>query len=129
MSTAPLARWALNDRIEVGMMMASEVPTQSGMRTASGTERSDEEGKFMPTDGDTMIASFECTGISGAMMQIKIVGTLQGTVASGVFTGRTLNGTWIELGGKTGDINGQTTSVAIAPVATTETATEETAAE
>ena len=89
------------------------------MRTASGTERTDEEGKFMPTDGDTMIATFECTGISAAMMQIKIVGTLQGTVAASVFTGRTLNGTWIELGGKTGDINGQTTSV---PITTTTTA-------
>ncbi len=99
------------------------------MRTASGTERTDEEGKFMPTDGDTMIATFECAGVSAAMMQIKIVGTLQGTVASGVFTGRTLNGTWIEQGGKTGDINGQTTSVAIAPAATTTTAAEETAAE
>ena len=99
------------------------------LRTASGTERSDEEGKFMPTDGDTMIATFECTGISAAMMQIKIVGTLQGTVAAGVFTGRTLNGTWIELGGKTGDINGQTTSVPITTVAATDTATEATAAE
>ena len=37
MSTAPLARCALNERIEVGMMMASDVPTQSGMRTSSGT--------------------------------------------------------------------------------------------
>ncbi len=100
------------------------------MRTASGTERSDEEGKFMPTDGDTMIASFECSGVSAALMQVKIVGTLQGTVASGVFTGRTLNGTWIEQGGKTGNINGQTTSVAISTTsaATTDTTTE-TAAE
>lgn len=89
------------------------------MRTASGTERSDEEGKFMPTDGDTMIATFECAGVSAALMQVKIVGTLQGTVASGVFTGRTLNGTWIEQGGKTGDINGQTTSVAISTTTTT----------
>lgn len=93
------------------------------MRTASGTERSDEEGKFMPTDGDTMIATFECTGVSAALMQIKIVGTLQGTVASGVFTGRTLNGTWIEQGGKTGDINGQTTSVAISTATSTSTDT------
>jgi hypothetical protein len=27
----------LKERIEVGMMMASEVPTQSGIRTSSGT--------------------------------------------------------------------------------------------
>ena len=30
MSTAPLARCAWNERMEVGMMMASEVPTDSG---------------------------------------------------------------------------------------------------
>ena len=43
MSTAPLARWALKERMEVGMMMASEVPTQSGMRTSSGTLQDAEE--------------------------------------------------------------------------------------
>ena len=37
MSTAPLALCALKERIEVGMMTASDVPTQSGMRTSSGT--------------------------------------------------------------------------------------------
>ena len=94
------------------------------MRTASGTERSDEEGKFMPTDGDTMVATFECTGVSAALMQVKIVGTLQGTVAASVFTGRTLSGTWIEQGGKTGDINGQTTSIPV--TTTTATATDAT---
>lgn len=67
----------------------------------------------LPENGDTMIATFECSGISAAMMQVKIVGSFQGTVASGVFTGRILTGTWIELGGKTGDVNGQTTSVPI----------------
>ena len=37
MSTAPFARWALKERTEVGMMMASEVPTASGIRGSSGT--------------------------------------------------------------------------------------------
>ena len=37
MSTMPLARCAWKERIEVGMITASEVPTQSGMRTSSGT--------------------------------------------------------------------------------------------
>ncbi len=102
------------------------------LRTASGTERTDEVDRFMPVDGDTMIATFTCSGVSAAMMQVKIVGSLQGTVASGVFTGRTLSGTWIELGGKTGDINGQTTTVPIVTTATdtaTDTATETAATE
>jgi len=78
----------------------------------------------LPEDGDTMVASFEVSGVSAAAMSVRIVGTLQGTVAAGVFTGRTLNGTWIEVGGKTGDINGQTTSV---PVVTTGTTADPTA--
>ena len=86
----------------------------------------------LPEDGDAISATFECSGVSAAMMQVKIVGSLQGTVASGVFTGRTLSGTWIELGGKTGDINGQTTTVPIVTTATdtaTDTATETAATE
>ena len=85
------------------------------LRTASGVEPEDEG---TPQEGDTLIASIECTGRSAALKNVKIVGSLQGTVASSVFTGRNLTGTWIELPGKTGDINGQTTSVAIAPAAT-----------
>ena len=37
MSTAPRLKCARNEAIEVGMMMASEVPMQSGIRTSSGT--------------------------------------------------------------------------------------------
>ena len=40
MSTAPRAWWARNERIEVGIMIASEVPMQSGIRTSSGTPAS-----------------------------------------------------------------------------------------
>lgn len=92
-------------------------------RSASGTERTDEADKFMPVDGDTIIASFQCSGTSRAGVQVKIVGSFQGTVASGVFTGRTLTGTWIEAGGKSGDINGQTTSVTISAPTDTGTGT------
>lgn len=102
------------------------------MQSASGSQNTDitqvgadEEGndksaKYtyqespLPTDGDTIVASFECSGISRAGMNVKIVGTLQGTVAARVFVGRTLNGSWIELGGKTGNISGQTTSIPVA---------------
>ena len=97
------------------------------MRTASGVERDDEEGSFLPQEGDTLVATIECSGTSAALMQVKIVGTLQGTVASDVFTGRTLTGTWIEAAGKTGDINGQTTSIPIVS-GTTDTAVDTNAA-
>ena len=70
----------------------------------------------LPEDGDVIIASFECSGISDANVAVRITGVFQGTVANGVFTGRTLSGTWIEATGKTGDINGQTTSLPITTV-------------
>lgn len=77
----------------------------------------------MPRDGDVIVATFSTSGTSAAGKQVTITGTFQGNVASSVFTGRTMQGTWIEAGGKTGDINGTTTSVAIAPTASTETET------
>ena len=80
----------------------------------------------LPRDGDVIVATFSSSGTSAAGKQVTITGTFQGNVASSVFTGRTMQGTWIEAGGKTGDINGTTTSVAIAPTVTesTETAAE-----
>jgi hypothetical protein len=91
------------------------------MRTASGVETTDEG---TPQDGDTLIATIECTGRSAAGRNVKIVGSLQGTVAAQVFTGRTLTGTWIENPGKTGDINGQANSITMsAPTTTVDTNT------
>ncbi len=109
------------------------------IRSASGAENTDIEqvandeksaGKItyyeseLPEDGDSVIATFECSGVSAAMMQVKIVGSFQGTVASGVFTGRTLTGTWIELGGKTGDVRGQTTAIEVQTAAETPAVTD-----
>jgi hypothetical protein len=37
MSTVPRARWLVKERSDVGMMMASEEPTDRCMRTASST--------------------------------------------------------------------------------------------
>jgi len=104
--------------------LISEIRSASGAQnTDIGQVGADESGndksKYtyyespLPEDGDKIIASFEVSGISAASMQVKIVGTLSGSVAAGVFTGRTMNGTWIELGGKTGDIRGQTTPMPI----------------
>lgn len=70
----------------------------------------------LPEDGDVIIASFDCSGVSHAGVPVRITGVFQGTVAAGVFTGRTMSGTWIEAYGKTGDINGQTTSLPITTV-------------
>ena len=78
----------------------------------------------LPADGDSIVANFECSGTSAAYVPVKIVGTLEGTVAAGIFTGRTMNGTWIEVGGKTGDINASTYEVAIQTATETTEGTE-----
>lgn len=67
----------------------------------------------LPADGDMIVANFEASGTSAAYIPVKIVGTFEGAVVAGIFTSRQLDGTWIEMGGKTGDINAQTESVAI----------------
>lgn len=89
----------------------------SNLRSTSGVASTNS----MPRDGDVIVASFSTSGTSAAGKQVTITGTFQGNVASSVFTGRTMQGTWIEAGGKTGDINGTTTSVAITPASSTET--------
>ena len=114
------------------------------IRSASGAENTDIEqvandeksaGKItyyeseLPEDGDAIVATFECSGVSSALMQVKIVGTFQGMVAASIFTSRRMDGTWIELGGKTGDINASTSEVAIpTSTATTSSNATETAA-
>ena len=130
-----------NGAVYTGLI--SEIRSASGAQNTDiqqvGADESNNDGSLharytyyespLPEDGDTIIANFEVSGISAAAMSVKIVGTLRGTVAAGVFAGRKLDGTWIEVGGKTGDINGQTTSIAISNTAGEETATEETATE
>lgn len=104
---------------QIGEIRSASGAQNTDIGQVGADERGNDTARYtyyespLPENGDTMIATFECSGISAAMMQIKIVGSFQGTVASGVFTGRILTGTWIELGGKTGDINGQTTSIPI----------------
>lgn len=78
----------------------------------------------LPADGDVIVASFEASGTSAAYVPVRIVGTFEGAVSASVFTSRQLDGTWIETGGKTGNINAQTESVAIQ--VTTDTAVTDT---
>ena len=104
---------------DIGQVGADESANDSSRAAKYTYSESD-----LPADGDSIIASFECSGVSKAGMQVKIVGTLQGEVAAGVFTGRRMNGTWVEAGGKTGDIYGTTSSMPI-PTSSTATGTPE----
>lgn len=95
------------------------------VRTTLGTPLvKEEQGNDFPafSDGDQIMASFEASGKSAANVGVHIVGTLQGcanvvngssdanngTVTLSVYLSeRRMFGTWIEDGGKTGEINGQ----------------------
>lgn len=100
--------------------------TISSIRSTGGISRNtaSDSSTVVPQNGDTVIASFEASGTSSARKSVKIVGTLQGTVATDIvapvagvtvteqnyfLTDRTLNGTWIEKIGKTGNISGTST--------------------
>jgi hypothetical protein len=82
-------------------------------------------GKVLPKDGDTVVATFNCKGVSAAGMSVTITGTFSGTVAANVFTGRTMQGTWIEAGGRTGDINGTTVAVTIQTASSSDSSSSE----
>ena len=106
----------------------TDIPQVSGDETAHRAKATYYESE-LPADGDVIVASFEASGVSAAFIPVKIVGTFEGTVLAGVFTGRQMDGTWIESGGKTGNINAQTESVAIQATPVAETPAEETPAE
>ena len=80
-----------------------------------------------PTVGDVIVAQFTATGVSAAGMTVTIAGNFQGVVAGGTsgfsLEDRQMLGTWIEDGGKTGDVKGVAPAVAISytPAATTTT--------
>jgi len=83
-------------------------------------------GQVALTIGDTVIGQFTASGTSAAGMEVDLVGTFQATVADSstatssttgdtatgpttvtvTLADRTMFGTWIESGGRTGDING-----------------------
>lgn len=101
----------------------TDIPQVSSDETAHRAKATYYESE-LPADGDVVVASFEASGVSAAYIPVKIVGTFEGTVVAGIFASRQMDGTWIESGGKTGNINAQTESVAIqAPAATTGTDT------
>jgi len=94
------------------------------VRTSGGTTQDNVATQGSPTAGTVVTAGFEVKGTSGAGVSVKIVGTFSGIVggsgAAVSLQGRRIDGTWVEAGGKTGNISGTTpSSVAIATTTTT----------
>ena len=94
------------------------------VRTSGGTTQ-DNVGitGASPVSGAVITASFEVSGTSGAGVSVKIVGTFSGIVGGSAtalaLQGRRIDGTWVEGGGKTGNVSGTTpSSVAISTTTT-----------
>ena len=91
----------------------------SSIRSTGGASQDLPDSASAPVTGDQLIGSFEASGQSAAGVEVKMVGTLQGTVGGASDTGITLTdramyGTWIESGtGKTGDINGSASPITV----------------
>jgi hypothetical protein len=97
------------------------------VKTTGGLSSSSSGGT--PANGDQVIAPFSASGKSKSGMYVNIAGNFQGTVASVSsvsevsgdtttikssfsLSDRVILGTWIEDGGKTGDIRGRSSSAA-----------------
>jgi hypothetical protein len=93
----------------------------------SSTGGANQDNQTTPATGDSVTGTFEATGVSGAGFTVSIVGTFQGVVGAGDGTSfslanRQMFGTWIEEGGRTGDVNGEASPIQVT-VGTTPTAT------
>jgi hypothetical protein len=70
-----------------------------------------------PGLGETVTAQFSAEGVSAAGFRVTMAGNFQGVVggtdANKYLENRQMFGTWIEDGGRTGDINGETSPIAI----------------
>jgi len=76
-----------------------------------------------PAEGDQVVAQFTAEGISAAGLKVTMAGTFQGVVSKDeddnyYLSNRKMFGTWIEDGGRTGDINGEASPI---PITVTET--------
>ena len=94
------------------------------MGSVSGTLTSTNQSAIV---GDSIVAQFSVEGVSAANYKVTIAGNLQGVVggAAGVtyLNNRKMFGTWIEDGGRTGDVNGEASPIAVS-VSSTDTSTE-----
>ena len=105
------------------------------IRSAGGVDQDNTQqngGVYVPSAGDEFVGSFTAEGVSAAGYTVKIVGTLQAVVQSSsqvsgstgsggetpsystvVLEQRKMYGTWIESGGRTGDIVGESSPVTV----------------
>ena len=97
--------------------------SMGSIRTTSGNSSGS-----TPTAGDVVVAQFTATGVSAAGLTVTIAGNFQGVVVGGTadfsLTSRQMLGTWIEDGGKTGDVKGVAPSVAISYDSSATTSTD-----
>jgi len=103
---------------------------EGGFGSIRSTSGADQDTSF-PTyaDGDQVMGQFEASGRSAANIGVKMVGNFQATIAgvssssggttSMRLTDRRILGTWIEVGGKTGDLNGQAVPIVVSTTTTT----------
>jgi hypothetical protein len=99
------------------------------VRTTGGTDQDSSNATF--NNGDEVIATYEASGKSAAGIKVQMTGNFQATItgvsssSSGgttttrmTLSGRRIMGTWIEDGGKTGDINGAASSTSVSTTST-----------
>ncbi|MCF7837632.1 MAG: hypothetical protein K9N49_03295, partial [Candidatus Marinimicrobia bacterium] len=90
------------------------------VRTTGGADQNDPN----PAGGDQIIAQYTARGTSAAGLTISIAGTFQGVVSGGgesfSLGDRRMYGTWIEDGGRNGDVNGQASPIGIVVPQTTD---------
>lgn len=110
----------------------------SNIRTTGNLDANSQDATFV--NGDQVVASFSAAGKSASGMHVNMTGTFQGTVqgvnttstksgdtvtrkTSMALANRQILGTWIEDGGKTGNINGIAPSPANVTYSTSSTST------
>ncbi len=83
------------------------------IRTSGGIDQQERGGT--PVPGSTVIAQYSASGVAASGLSVEMVGTFQGVVgaAGQSLADRRMFGTWIESGGRSGDINGQASPVQI----------------
>lgn len=84
------------------------------------------QGVGTPVDGETIVAQYSVKGVSAAGFNVEIAGTFNAMIAGAevgqyMLTDRRMFGTWIEAGGRTGDVNGQASPVRVTIPDTDET--------
>lgn len=95
-----------------GAVYSGQITSIKSTGGSTGDNPNETGGRPSPLNNDVVTASFRAEGRSSSGTGVTMVGTFTGTVVtdatSGGFrlTSRTLNGTWIEAGGRTADLIG-----------------------